>query len=41
MVQTKRKLPDWFKVQAPTSNNFNSLNFDNCWVPCQSMLVQI
>ena len=25
MVQTKRKLPDWFKVQAPTSNNFNSL----------------
>jgi len=25
MVQAKRKLPNWFKVQAPTSNNFNSL----------------
>ena len=25
MVQTKRRLPEWFKVQAPTSNNFNSL----------------
>jgi len=25
MVQAKRKLPDWFKVQAPTSNNFNNL----------------
>ena len=25
MVQTKRKLPEWFKVQAPTSDNFSSL----------------
>ena len=25
MVQTKRRLPEWFKVQAPTSDNFNSL----------------
>ena len=25
MVQSKRRLPEWFKVQAPTSNNFNSL----------------
>ena len=25
MVQTRRRLPEWFKVQAPTSNNFNSL----------------
>ena len=25
MVQTNRKLPEWFKVQAPTSDNFSSL----------------
>ena len=25
MVQSKRRLPEWCKVQAPTSNNFNSL----------------
>ena len=24
MVQTKRRLPEWFKVQAPTSDNFKS-----------------
>ena len=25
MVQVKRKLPEWFKVSAPTSNNFHEL----------------
>ena len=25
MVQAKRRLPEWFKVQAPTSGNFNDL----------------
>jgi lipoic acid synthetase len=25
MVQAKRRLPEWFKVQAPTSGNFNEL----------------
>ena len=25
MVQAKRRLPEWFKVQAPTSSNFNDL----------------